>query len=900
MADEQQTVFKLDSKAEQGFVKYFKRLPQTPDLVRFFDRKGYFTVHGEHAAFIANEFFHTTTALRVLGDLPSLGVAGQMFETIVRELLCKRGYKVEVLANERGAWAAVRRGSPGNIQDFEDMLFEHADMSDSPVIMAVRVRSVAAGVTIGLAYADCMSRVLGYAEFLDNDHLSNLEAACVQLTAKECLYAPGANDEYDANKVAQILSKCDVVRTEFKRGEFATGSLEQDLARLLRPKQALPSIAENELALSCMGALVKYLDLLADDTNFGRFSLRRIDLDRYMRLDSAAVRALNLVPLPGDGNKSFSLFGLLNQCRTAMGARLLQVWLRQPLMRVADIVRRQDLVEVFVADDILRRRVVDDHLRRVPDVNRIAKKFARGRASLQDVATLYQVVGRLKPLHDTLSFYSGAHRAAFEERYLSPLGAIVDECTNLIALVEATIDLERLERHEYAINPQFDRELQRIRDEQATLHADIEACAHQVSREISGTLKLERSAQFGFYLRLSRKDEREIRGNKKYVQLDARKDGVRFTTARLSELSKEYVSLDMTYDTKQSELVAKAIATVATYLPVVEEINQLLAELDVIVSLATVAVSAATPFVRPTVSDDASTALELIGARHPCMERLDDVAFIANDVVMRPGSSSFMIITGPNMGGKSTYIRMTGVLVLMAQVGCFVPCTSARVRVCDSILARVGAGDALLKGVSTFMAEMIETTAVLNAATPRSLIIIDELGRGTSTYDGFGLAWAISEHIATNVGCLCLFATHFHELTNLAKQVPTVRNRHVTALTTSDSLTLLYRVEDGPSDESFGIHVAELAKFPSDVVEAAKRKAAELEGAENAYEPPMAKRVREQLDVTDAVRETLDALRAALAAANGDEAVARAQVRRVVHAALERTPALAMVVPETA
>jgi DNA mismatch repair protein MSH2 len=409
-------------------------------------------------------------------------------------------------------------------------------------------------------------------------------------------------------------------------------------------------------------------------------------------------------------------------------------------------------------------------------------------------------------------------------------------------MVETTVDLDALDSHEFIIKPDFDDGLRIIRKRldkcKSEINAEHRKVGNDLDQDIEKKLMLENHKTHGWCFRLTRTEQSSIRNKKEYKEITTMKNGVYFTTNNLAALRRDFDQLSENYNRTQSGLVQEVVNVASSYIPVFEKLAGVLAHLDVIVAFSHVSVHAPTAYTRPKIHERGTGNTILKEARHPCMEMQDDISFITNDVALERSTSEFIIITGPNMGGKSTYIRQIGVIALMAQIGCFVPCSEAELCIFDSILARVGASDSQLKGVSTFMAEMLETANILKSATRESLIIIDELGRGTSTYDGFGLAWAISEHIVKEIGAFALFATHFHELTALVDAYPQVQNLHVVAhIDGADSaeenqkrqVTLLYKVEPGVCDQSFGIHVAELVRFPEKVVNMAKRKADELE-----------------------------------------------------------------------
>ncbi|KAJ3142593.1 MutS-like protein [Physocladia obscura] len=831
---------RTDRPGEQAFCTFFKRLDDKPADT------DYYTAHGDDALYVAETVFKTSSVIKYwagdvkTGGVPMVSISKLNSIALMRDLLLVKQKRVEIWENDGKNSKAFKLGkwaSPGNLNSLEDLIFANNNqIVSSPVVLAVKPGVKGDQKVIGLAYTDAATmHTIGVSEFVDNDTFSNFEFMLIQLSVKECII-PEDDKSYEGRKLMAILERCGIVVTNRKRGTFETKDVEQDLNRLLATEIGVTALPEFEMSLA-MGAassLIKYLQLLNDDSNFGQYRLETYDLSQYMRLDAAAMKALNLMPMGTEGsNKTMSLYGLLNYTKTAQGARLLAQWLKQPLMNLTEIETRQNLVESFASNTEFRQSIQDNCLKRFPDLHRIGKKFIRGKANLQDVIRVYQVVVMLPILLETLTEHDGEFKVLFEEMYIEKLKEYVAGLVRFQEMVETTVDIAAAENHEYVIKADFDEALQATKVAKEKLEKQLvpeaERVADDLGVEYEKKLKLEQHSQYGWHLRLTKTDAAKIRGKKEYIELATNKSGSLFTTSTLKRLSGSIDDLRGKYEELQVSLVKEIIGITAGYFPVFERLNQLVAHLDVVVSLAHVAVHAPQQFIRPKVTRKGESNLSLKGSRHPCLEVQDGVSFISNNVELNRDTSKFQIITGPNMGGKSTYIRQIGVIVLMAQIGSFVPCAEATVPIFDAVLCRVGASDSQLKGVSTFMAEMLETASILRAATPDSLIIIDELGRGTSTYDGFGLAWAISEYIGEQIGSFCLFATHFHELTAISEKIPSVKNLHVKAKTDSNSITLLYKVEEGICDQSFGIHVAELAAFPEAVVRLAKRKADELE-----------------------------------------------------------------------
>lgn len=892
-----------DTVDERLFYRRFANLPEKEaNTVRIVDHKDYFTALEDDAELIADAIYKTLLVIKTSNSKHRyVTISPQVFTSVVRFCLVENNYKVEVYLKQ---FQLLVTATPGNLEllaveygiDVESMLRDAL----TPVVASVKFTTSGAGKKVGVCLADLLNKALRLLEFEDNDLFSNLELLFLQVNVKEVVlpssYTPDDDAPGDVVKLFQVLNKIgSVVISSIKLSAYTAKDIDQDLAKIVSAENIDSEAANNvelvlaskginsseyTLSLGCCNSLIQYLNLLGGDS--ASFTIDKYNLNTYMKLDSSTMRALNIFPstqtMPGPKPSNVSsIFDLLNKCKTASGTRLLSQWLKQPLTDLDAISDRHALVGHLINDTNLRVFVSQEWLTQVPDVKRLLKKIANGmkrvtgaeNKKLEDVVRLYQLVTILPELINmvqmSLDDATEQLKPLMQREWLDPLSKNHASLVKFQELVETTIDLSPLESSsssdlytDFNIKPEFDELLITINDNLQSTILKIKQVHEQVADDlnidIEKKLKLEKHQQHGWCFRVTRIDSAILRNTgDNYIELQTVKAGVFFTTRKLRKLSEQYTEYSDEYNSKQKELIKEILSITLTYQTVFLRLSLVLSHIDVIASFANVAIFAPTPFMKPnlhplagsTTSEEfLSRRINLKDARHPVLELQEDVNFIANDVNLgnADNDKSFVIITGPNMGGKSTYIRQVGVIALMSQVGSYIPASEdgapPEVPIFDAILSRVGAGDSQLKGLSTFMIEMLETSSILATATHNSLIIIDELGRGTSTYDGFGLAWSISEHLISVKKCFTLFATHFHELTKLSEKYEgRVQNLHVVAHiekkgaeeVEDDDITLMYRVEPGISDKSFGIHVAELVKFPTKIINMAKRKASELQ-----------------------------------------------------------------------
>ncbi len=571
-------------------------------------------------------------------------------------------------------------------------------------------------------------------------------------------------------------------------------------------------------AVQAAGAVLTYLQ-----------ETQRVSLDHFealiahhrgetLQIDAATRRSLEITRTLRTGAREGSLLDVVDLTETAMGARLLADRLAAPLTDLAGIADRHDAVEQFHRD-ASRRSDVRKTLAEVFDLTRLIGRLATQRCGPRDLQQVGRTLALLPPLKQCLAGLPG--------EAIGRLEAALETCPELREkLAAALIDSCPISATDgHFIRPGFDDSLDSLR-ELAKGGKEWIAQYQQRMTEQTGiaNLKVGFNRVFGYYLEINNSQKERVPAD--FIRKQTLKNCERYITPALKEYEEKVLAADDEAAAREQELFAELRLEAHHNLRTLQRIAAALAELDVLASLAELA--AQRGWVRPTMT--AEPLLQIEAGRHPVLDILmPQGEFVPNDCFQSPEAGMVLLITGPNMAGKSTYIRQVALLTLLAQAGSFVPATAATIGVADRIFARVGASDELGRGQSTFMVEMVETARILNTATDRSLVILDEIGRGTSTYDGLSLAWAITEHLHEAIGCRTLFATHYHELTQLAELLPRVSNLNVAVREWNDSVVFLHRIIPGGADKSYGIHVARLAGIPTTVNERAKDILAQLE-----------------------------------------------------------------------
>ncbi|CAD8043757.1 unnamed protein product [Paramecium primaurelia] len=703
---------------------------------------------------------------------------------------------------------------------------------------------------LNCAFLDLDKRMIEVCEFQDNEHFSVFECLVLQVNpngqdAKLTVLIQMPELESENRKVRDILEQCEFEVIEKSKKDFSEIQL-SNLNKVLRSNFNTYRI-EEQICTQCIQCLLEHTRLYKDDTNCQKFNIGLFNLNKFMRLDLAAINALMIFPKQGikqfdSGNNASTLVDYLDRCITQMGKRCLRRWIKMPLQSIQEINQRLNIVEYLYQNSSFRAFLNEDFLKRIPDLDKLYAKFykvasdKRNNANLSDCVKVYQLIQKIKDIIKRVNqeLYQ-SQNSILQEIFLKPFEENLSDFERLEEMIEKSIDLSKAYTGEFIVNPRFSEKLMQLSKNITQCMNDIENVRLETETELGITVTLIESGTYTYIFEAKKQsaDEAFRKNPKKYKTISVKNRALTFTVEKLQSTVADYVHYRDLYQEVQQEKVQEILKIVCSYYPVMEQASRLISEIDVLSSFASVARNAPRAFVRPIFTEKKEILLK--ESRHPLLEAIDSTC-IVNDLEMDRKSSRLHIITGPNMGGKSTYIRQIAICVLLAHIGCFVPCTTAVVPIIDAIITRVGASDVQTKGISTFMSEMLEASCMLKTAKPDSLIIIDELGRGTSTSEGFGIAWAIAEHIAKQIQSYCLFATHFHEMTLMEHEIPGVKNYYVSCVTEDDKITMQYKVRYGAVDRSYGLLVAEMLKFPKEVIDDAKQKALELETFEHNLE----------------------------------------------------------------
>ena len=599
--------------------------------------------------------------------------------------------------------------------------------------------------------------------------------------------------------------------------KYAPWVFELDNAKALLLKQFncvsldIFEISSYKFSITSAGALIDYIKSTQKRDLWHISSIKFVKNSENLILDSTALRNLELVESLRDGSKKATLFGVLDKTRTSMGARNLRKWIERPSRNSTVINSRLDAVEELVKNTRLRSNL-DESLQGIRDLERLATKVVYGNANPRDLLSIGASLQNLPKVKDILSLA----KAPLIVDLNNSIDPLEDLCKLLLVAIDE--DSSTVIREGGFIKDGFNSELDEYRsaskDGKKWL-ANIEAKA----KEETGikTLKVGYNKVFGYYIEVSKGALDKVPDT--YIRRQTLTTGERFITEELKELETKLLSAQDNAVRLEQELFEKIIKVTADAVPTILESTQAIAEIDTLLSFAKVAIK--NKYVKPIINDSVDK-IEIEAGRHPVVEEIIKDSFVPNNTMLDNTLNRMMVITGPNMSGKSTYMRQVALITIMAHMGSFVPAKKAEIALTDRVFTRIGASDDLAFGQSTFMVEMLEVATILQNATYKSLLILDEIGRGTSTFDGLAIARAVIEDISQNIKCRTLFSTHYHELTELENLLNGIKNYKVLACEKDKGIVFLHKIMPGGTNKSFGVEVAKLAGLPPQVIKRAK------------------------------------------------------------------------------
>ncbi|MEM6445762.1 MAG: DNA mismatch repair protein MutS [Cyanobacteria bacterium P01_D01_bin.123] len=802
----------------QHYAQMKERYPQALLLYRCGD---FYETFFQDAHIVARELELVLTGRpdKHIGRIPMAGVPHHALERYAGQLV-EKGYAIAICEQTEPADQAkglvnrevTRVLTPGTILE-EGLLAAKRNNYLAAIVLAGKPQ----GSEWGLAYADISTGEFRVTQYHQLDRLGHellrIQPAEILLPADELeslgLVRPGRDR---ARRIPEGLPTqfCYTLRPQ---RPFSLPEAKSELIQTFRVKSLEGFGCDRlPLAVRAAGGLLHYLDDTRKDTPLTLEGLQTYTLDEFLILDAQTQRNLELTQTVRDGTFNGSLLWALDRTHTAMGARMLRRWLQQPLLNAKTIVDRQEAIAELIDDGHLRSQF-QTRLDRIYDLERLAGRAGTGTANARDLVGLAHSLAKLPEIAALLRETRSPllQRLQRPEPDLEKLGE-----TLLNTLVERP---PVILSEGGLIRSGVDKELDELRgqlDGDRRWIADLE----KNEREKTGisTLKVSFTKAFGYYISLSRAKANQAPDD--YIRKQTLVNEERFITPELKEREARILTAQTDINQREYELFLVLRGRAGDYASLIREIARAVAAADILAGLAEIAVYY--DYTRPAITSDRT--LNLSDGRHPVVEQtLPAGSFVGNAVTLgTPQSADLVVLTGPNMSGKSTYLRQIGLMQVMVQMGSYVPAQFAELGICDRVFTRVGAVDDLATGQSTFMVEMNETANILNHASDRSLVLLDEIGRGTATFDGLSIAWAVAEYLARELKARTIFATHYHELNELASILPNVANFHVEVKELEDDIVFLHQVQPGGSDRSYGIEVGRLAGLPSSVIQRAR------------------------------------------------------------------------------